>query len=516
MSDSPDLRVLSRARHDAAIFDLDGVITRTARVHAGAWKATFDPLLAHRGEAAFDVERDYRQYVDGKARLDGVRSFLRSRGIDLPLGAPNDRHDKPTVWGVANRKNALFVQALDRDGAEVFASSLALLHALRAAGFRTAIVSASRNCARILESVGAADLFDARVDGVAAVERDLAGKPAPDLFLAAAHALGVDPARAIVFEDALAGVEAGRQGGFGLVVGVDRAGQAAALREHGAHVVVADLGEMQVESGVPQPALPSARERLPEIVARLRARRPAVFLDYDGTLTPIVERPEDANLDDVMRARVARLAARCTVAVVSGRDLADVRHRVGLTGLVYAGSHGFDIAGPNGLQRVLPEAEAAVAALRAAERDLRTALEGIDGAALERKRFSLAVHYRRARTSDVPVVEQAVNVAVRAHDGLRRCDGKKVFDLQPDVAWDKGAAVLWLLRTLGLDGEDVLPIYVGDDLTDEDAFRALACRGIGVAVLDAPRATAAAYALRDVGEVGGFLDALAAALERSR
>jgi len=255
--------------------------------------------------------------------------------------------------------------------------------------------------------------------------------------------------------------------------------------------------------------IPSALDRIAEITARAHAKRLAVFLDYDGTLTPIVDRPEDAVMGEQMRATVARLATGCMVAVVSGRDLPDVRERVGIASLVYAGSHGFDIAGPAGLQQILPQAQEAVPALDTAERSLHAALGSIDGALVERKRFTIAVHYRLVRETDVPAVNRAVDAALAALPSLRKRHGKKVFELQPDVPWDKGAAVRWLLAALDLEGQDVLPIYVGDDLTDEDAFRALVGRGVGVAVLDAPRATAAGYALRDPSEVRTFLDALA-------
>ncbi len=258
------------------------------------------------------------------------------------------------------------------------------------------------------------------------------------------------------------------------------------------------------------PPIPSALDRIAEVMAQALGKRLAVFLDYDGTLTPIVDLPEDAVMGQPMRETVARLASRRMVAVVSGRDLPDVRERVGLPGLVYAGSHGFDIAGPGGLEQVLPQAREVVPALDTAERSLLAAIDNIDGALVERKQFTIAVHYRLVRQSEVPAVERAVDAALALHSGLRKRHGKKVFELQPDVAWDKGAAVRWLLEALELDGSDVLPIYVGDDLTDEDAFRALAGRGIGVAVLDAPRTTAAGYAVRDPSEVRVFLDALAA------
>src|SRR5579875_749549 len=208
----------------ACLFDLDGVLTQTAKVHAQAWKRTFDPLLAQRGQPEFDIVRDYDEYVDGKPRYDGVRSFLQSRGIQLPEGRPDDPPDADTICGVGNRKNELVLRLIDEQGVEPYEGSVRYLHAVREAGIE--------------------QLFDARVDGNVAEREHLKGKPAPDTFLAAARELGVAPARAAVFEDALAGVKAGHDGGFGFVVGVDRAGQADALRAHGASVVVQDLAEL--------------------------------------------------------------------------------------------------------------------------------------------------------------------------------------------------------------------------------------------------------------------------------
>lgn len=231
------------------LFDLDGVLTRTADVHAGAWKQTFDELLDRR--AAADGEEfvefrpsDYTSHVDGKPREAGVRDFLASRGIALPEGSDSDPPGADTVSGVARRKNDLVSELIERDGVEVFTGSVDYLRAAREAGMRTAVVSSSRNTPVVLEAAGIADLFETRVDGSVAAERGLPGKPAPDTFLEAARELGAEPAQAAVFEDALAGVEAGRAGGFGCVVGVDRAGQAAALRDRGADIVVSDLGEL--------------------------------------------------------------------------------------------------------------------------------------------------------------------------------------------------------------------------------------------------------------------------------
>lgn len=233
------------------LFDLDGVLTRTAAQHTAAWKEMFDAYLLERsartGEpfVPFDAYDDYNRYVDGKPRQDGTRDFLLSRGIDLPLGSPDDDGSRETVWGLSARKNELVQAVIARDGVETFPGSIDYVRAAREAGLRTAVVSSSANTTLVLQTVGIADLFDAQVDGVVARERGLAGKPAPDTFLAAARELGGGPADAAVFEDALSGVAAGRAGGFALVVGVDRVRQADALRQAGADVVVGDLSELR-------------------------------------------------------------------------------------------------------------------------------------------------------------------------------------------------------------------------------------------------------------------------------
>ena len=234
----------------ACLFDLDGVLTQTARVHAAAWKEMFDAFLRERagqtGEkfVPFDPVADYDTYVDGKPRYDGVRSFLASRGIELPEGGPSDPPSAETVYGLGNRKNELVLAMLKQDGVQVYEGSVSYVRAVRDAGLHRAVVSASANCREVLQAAGIEDLFEVRIDGIVVEQKHLKGKPAPDTFLAAAEQLGVKPAEAAVFEDALAGVEAGRAGHFGFVVGVDRTGQREALVQHGADIVVSDLAEL--------------------------------------------------------------------------------------------------------------------------------------------------------------------------------------------------------------------------------------------------------------------------------
>jgi beta-phosphoglucomutase family hydrolase len=234
------------AQIKGCLFDLDGVVTRTAAQHAKAWKLVFDRFLAEdgRGQAPFHVERDYVRYVDGRPRLDGTRAFLASRCITLPEGTPSDTATNHTVLGLSNAKNALVLRLIDTEGVEVFDDAVQYLTAVRSAGLARAVVTSSANAEQVLTVTGLAGLFDLRVDAHVAAERGLAGKPTPDTFLAAAELLGLTARQAAIFEDALAGVEAGRAGGFGLVVGVDRTGRADQLKAHGADVVVAALTEL--------------------------------------------------------------------------------------------------------------------------------------------------------------------------------------------------------------------------------------------------------------------------------
>jgi beta-phosphoglucomutase family hydrolase len=234
----------------ACLFDLDGVLTQTAKVHAAAWKQMFDEYLRRRAEqrgekfVPFDQVRDYDEYVDGKPRYDGVKSFLTSRGIDLPQGTPDDPPDAETIDGLGNRKNEIVLRMIHDDGVEPYEGSVRYVRAARDAGLRRAVVSSSTNCRDVLTAAGIIDLFEEIIDGHTTEREHLNGKPAPDTYLAGAKAVGVGPDQAAVYEDALAGVESGRAGNFAFVVGVDRVGQADALKAHGADVVVKDLSEL--------------------------------------------------------------------------------------------------------------------------------------------------------------------------------------------------------------------------------------------------------------------------------
>lgn len=534
---------LDRARLDALLFDLDGVLTQTAKLHALAWKRLFDDFLACRDPQSgedlrpFDPEQDYRTHVDGKPRLDGVRDFLTARGIALPLGQPDDPIDCPSLQGLGNRKNRLFRDLIASHGIQLRPCTREALHAVRQAGFKTAVVSASKNCATILERAELTTFFDTRVDGLDAERQGLAGKPQPDSFLEATERLGVAPARTALFEDAISGVSAGHRGHFGLVVGIDTSPRppqsegidfdpdseisprARALLEAGADQVIRDLCAMEIGPEQRPVSPPPSPRQVPseidpdslsqELKAVLADRQIALFLDYDGTLTPIVRRPEEARLGAYARQALSVAAERLHLTIMSGRDLADIQAMVGIPDLIYAGSHGFDIQGP-ALRLQLPEGIEAQGDLKEAERVLRRQVNPIAGARLEPKRFGLAIHYREVAESRISTLADIVEQVAGDFPTLRQTRGKMVIELQPDLDWDKGRALAWLMEQLEFESSGVLPIYIGDDETDEDAFSLLEDQGIGVLVSTLPEPSHAQYRLGSPSEVIRLINALSA------
>ncbi len=519
-------------RLEAVIFDTDGVITQTAAVHFTAWKAVFDEFLdAHAtGDAAAPfTDNDYRVHVDGIGRYDGVDAFLRSRGFELPRGEPDDEPGDATVCAVGNKKNDSFAAAIERHGVRPYTTTRRFIEQLHAKGIRTAVISASKNCELVLRAAGMLDLFEVKVDGIDAAEMGFPGKPAPDVFLEAARRLGVEPASAAVVEDAISGVNAGRSGGFGLVVGLDRTRNPEPLAEF-ADIVVPDLADLEVVAL--DPADPSAgagvrlvvpaRTWLPDLsdaltdhdlTRQIAGKTVAVFCDYDGALTPIVDRPEDAAIPAATLAALEALADVTVVGVVSGRDLGDVMAMVPTERIWFAGSHGFDVRNPDGTREEFTEGAAALPALEAAETQLAERLEDIEGAWAERKRYAIAVHYRATPEDQIGALESIVGDIAASHDALRMTGGKKIFELRPDVDWHKGKAVRWLIDAAGLDPATTLPIYIGDDVTDEDGFVEVRAGGVGIVVGTEDRYTAAHLRVDDPDATRQLLDDLSRRLK---
>ena len=382
-------------------------------------------------------------------------------------------------------------------------SAVTLVRQLDEIGAGTAVFSASRDRRDALTAAGIGDLVDAHPGGP----------------VEAADRLGARPGRCVVVANDAGGVTAGRDGGFALVIGVDRTGHRDELRRFGADAVVADLDEITVRTGDRRMSqLPDALQAL-GLAAGLTARQPAVFFDFDGTLSEIVDDPDSARPAAGAGEALQKLAAHCPVAVLSGRDLADVTERVGLPGIWYAGSHGFELTAPDGTHHQNEAAAAAIPVLERVAARLRDQLGSIPGVVVEHKRFGVAVHYRNAARDRVGEVAAAVRAAGQ-RDGLRVTTGREVIELRPDIDWDKGKTLRWVIDHLHHAGSgSLMPIYLGDDITDEDAFDAVRHDGVPIVVRhtdDGDRATAALFALDNPARVTEFTDRLARQLSDAR
>jgi alpha,alpha-trehalase len=521
------------------IFDLDGVITKTAKVHSRAWKLVFDEYLnqvAKRDGSEFKefTYQDYLKYVDGKPRYDGVASFLGSRDINLDRGQPSDSPEQETVCGVGNRKNIKFREIVKKDGVEIYPEAIRLVKELKSKDIRVGVASSSKNCKYLLQAAGIEDLFQVRIDGEVSAKLNLQGKPEGDIFTTAAYKLDSKPAEGVVIEDASSGVKAGRNGGFNFVLGVARKQNEATLLQCGADMVTdslkhvsysvlekwfqktaVDLFESWQDKDLVKDNLKQYFDKEPIKVNPfyLRTSKEALkssaktvfFLDYDGTLTPIVDRPEQAKLNPQMRQVIEELAQKFTVAVVSGRMREDVENLVAINGIFYAGSHGFDIKGPD-FSLIQPEAEKIIPLIDKMIKYFHSQLDDIKGVIIEEKKFSLAVHYRLVEPIHWEKIKELVYQKVDNEPRLRLLEGKKVFEIMPAVDWNKGKAVRWIMRALKLDWQDNNIIYMGDDTTDEDAFRVIRGRGVGILVSESHRPTAADFQLRTPGQVKDFFE----------
>lgn len=384
----------------------------------------------------------------------------------------------------------------DVDGVRLFESTINLVQRLLEVGIATAVYSLRTDAQQLLKCAGIDGLFGVSVDGI------------PTAFLAeAVGRLGVRPQRSVVVDDAGSGISAAQDGGFALTIGVDRSGDPDRLLGRGADVVVADLKDVAVRAGDKRISkLPSAVESYGQIIGVLGAREPVLFADYDGTLSPIVADPDSATLVEGAAKALESLASQCPVAILSGRDLADIRARIPIPGIWYAGSHGFELTGPDGTYHCNEAAAAAVDVLERAAAELGKSLAEIPGVRVEHKRFAVAVHYREVAAEHIGRIVSATH-KLGQRDGLRVTNGRMLVELRPDIAWNKGTTLAWIRDRIDATGS-LLPIYIGDDLTDEDAFDAIQFDGIGIVVRhdeDGDRKTAARFALRSPDEVREFI-----------
>jgi trehalose-phosphatase len=501
---------------EAVVLDLDGVVIQTAMLHARAWKTMLDTFLKgyQNGPAAppLDIRREYPRYLDGKPCLEGIRRFLASRNVSLPEGSCRDAPGTETLHGLSNLKNRLFLRLAEEEGVDVYADTVSRLKKWRAEGKKIAGVTFGKNGAVLLRRAGIEHLFDALVDGTTLVRRGLGEELTADLYLQAATALGVAPCRALVIENATPEVQAGSRSRFGLAVGVARHAQAGEMVTYGGDETVKSLAELEIphsladtSATVSAPELPSALEKLKAMGSEPLGQHLAFFLSYDGPLAPLVSRAEEAQMPDIIRELVKQLASVCTVVIVSGRDRADLAARVGLPELIYAGSYGLDISGPDGLALEHPEADCYLPDLRNAGNALHYLLEDVDGVQIEPKKYALAVHYRNVPEDKVAYVKDVAHGVGCAYHRLRITEGNQVLQLRPALDWHQGRAAIWIMEALRMDPARTVPIYLGGDPTDEEAFRTLRDTGVGIRVGGQGEPTQAVYRLEDIEQVEQLL-----------
>lgn len=479
--------------YKAMILDMDGVVTNTREMHFDAWKISIDQFLSEHGDKTLFEKKDYAKYVDGKTREEGIFSFMQSRKINL---------SSESIKALGIKKNQLYLKKLREIGPEVFEDSVKAIKSWKDQGIPVAIISSSRNCSEVLEKAGIKNLFDAQIDSVTAEKSHLKSKPEADYFVEAARLLGESPEDCAIVEDSLAGIKAGNEAHFKGVIGMSRKGQtpASLLYAEGATLVVDSLGEITNAQ--------NAIEDWHSIRQKIGEREVALFIDYDGTLSKIVSDPSKAEASPALLAILKECSLSLKIAIVSGRDRLDVKQRVNLENIFYAGCHGFDISGPGGFHFIVEEALPILPEILAARQLLEGFKKDFSGILIEDKKFFIAVHYRNVSEEDQTKVKEKVREVANRFENLAIREGKKVIELAPKLDWDKGSAIRKLSTVLEINPEQTVSIYLGDDLTDEDAFREInVTNGIGIKIDQGQQKnTAADYLLKDPLEVKEFLN----------
>lgn len=475
------------------VLDVDGVTTDTRRIHFRAWKRIFDQELGLRNLTEF-TDEDYQNYVDGRPREEGILSLFKSRGLSLELAK---------VREVAEAKNEIFLTLLREHPPKAYDDFFKAMKLWKSQAIDVMAVSSSKNCRPVLESAGVIDMFKLIIDGTDALALELNGKPAPDYFLEAIKRARLRPRDCAIVEDSLSGIIAGRRGDFSYVFGMSRVGQTSPqeLYLYGADYVVSsleDIGKMK-----------NPLTEWADFKARVGGRDVALFVDYDGTLTDIVNDPRDAHIPESTRAILKTCSKSFKVSIISGRDRNDVKQRVGIDSIFYSGCHGLDVSGPGCFHFEVEEVSGLLSELEEASLVLSAFFAPVEGIVIERKRFSTALHYRMVSVlSDEKIVEEVSKLLAR-FENLRCKLGKKVIEIIPDVEWDKSKAVDKISEILEIDPRVTVPIYIGDDVTDEDVFISYRRKGICIKVCEDECLLSAHYKLRSPAEVGKFLTFLA-------
>lgn len=497
-----------------AIFDVDGVITDTAKLHFECWKKIFDDYLlalSKDNKSSFMpfTYNDYLKHVDGISRTLGIKNFLKSRKI---------KASSKLVSILADKKTKFFLHKIKCQGVNTFDDTIQLIKNLKNNNIKIAAVSASRNCQLVLKTTQIKNLFDIVIDGCRAARLNLKSKPSPDVFLFAAKKLKLKPQESLVIEDALQGVEAAKKAGFSLVIALDRLkNRTGRFNSLSSDFVVKDLycfNYIKLKK-IFSSVLPSALNNFPDIKTKLINKKILLGLDFDGTITPIVKLPNLARLDSKMFALLQNIKNFIPLAIISGRQINDLMNRVKLNDIFYAGNHGFEMQLPGFFPEQFIINSSYKDELSKLYQELKAALENIKGCFLENKIFSISVHYRLVKIEQRSIVKKIVNKVLGKYFLLKRSLGKKVLEIKPDIKWNKGKALKYIVDLLEPGFEkDIFPIYIGDDKTDEDVFKQINSRGVTIFVGKKTSKTKANYNLSNTKEVYCFLNQLFSLLKK--
>lgn len=478
------------ADYQAIIFDMDGVLTDTRRLHFASWKKTFDDFFKETDlKYRFD-ESDYNKFVDGKVRSSGIQDYFQSIGIQLTAR----QIDKLSLT-----KNTFFQSFINSGSLYSFQEVKKTLISLRDKGIKLGVVSSSENCRLILSTLHLESFFDAILDGSDGKKLKLHGKPDIDYYQVILRTLGVDSHFSALIEDSIAGIQAGKRSSM-TVFGMCRENQnlPETLLKAGADYVIKDLGQID--------EIPHAIEKWDDLVMKIDGKEPALFLDFDGTISNIVSRPEEATLIPGIKDVLLACSKSLKLAVISGRDRTDVKGRVGIDDIFYAGSHGFDMSGPGCFHYSYDQAEQFLSSLEKFNLTIGSLLFGIQGLILERKKFCTSIHYRLVKEEDVIFLKTRIREIILGYPMLKIRDGKKVLEVLPQVDWGKDKAISKLVEVLNLDLTNYIPVFIGDDTTDEEAFYGLKDNCLCLRVCDVENAkTHAHYHLKNPQEVIMFL-----------
>lgn len=495
------------------IFDMDGVVTQTAVIHYKAWKIVFDRLLSQINPSFNPfTEEDYFYFLDGMSRVDGVTNFLTSRELSLKELQKLYTSVEECIAHLCETKNELLLAIISENSVDCFADTLEFIKLLLLHNYSIAIISSSKNCLEILKSAKVEKIFPVRVDGIVSETIGIPGKPNPAIFLEAAKQLNLLPQECMVIEDALSGVKAAKEGAFGVVVALDRKNKLhAQFSELEADYILPDLSKKQttfyqkIFCGS-EKKLESAFNILPLIANLLENKNELiVFLDYDGTLTPIVERPENALLSPTMLQCLTQLSQKYTTVIISGRELNNLKNLINIPNIYYSGNHGFEFTGPECSNMFYQIGHEFVDELTAVYQALYGVFQKIKGCIIENKKFSLSIHYRLVDENLHEYISQKIEDNLSSFPNLTRHYGKKVFEIRPNIHWNKGLAAENILTQFKLVKNNLIPVYIGDDVTDEDAFTQFGLNGITIKVTPESYKTNAHYFLKSPKEVLEFL-----------